>query len=135
MRRMAHRDKPHVEAVLTPEDIKEMRRIADEIYLDEKVEDYIVDLVFATREPGLYDLEKHDKLIEYGASPRATIYLAQAAKVQAFMSGRGFVTPQDVKTIAPDVLRHRVLISYEAEAQDLTSDDIIQEIFNTVDVP
>jgi len=99
------------------------------------VEDYIVDLVFATREPGLYKLERHDKLIEYGASPRATIYLAQAAKVQAFMSGRGFVTPQDVKTVSPDVLRHRVLISYEAEAQDLTSDDIIQEIFNTVDVP
>ena len=135
MRRMAHREKPVVEAVLTPEDIKEMRRIADEIYLDEKVEDYIVDLVFATREPALYQLEKHDKLIEYGASPRATIYLAQAAKVQAFMSGRGFVTPQDVKTIAPDVLRHRVLISYEAEAQDLTSDDIIQEILGTVDVP
>ena len=74
-------------------------------------------------------------MIDYGASPRATIFLAQVAKVQAFMSGRSYVTPQDIKTVGPDVLRHRVLISYEAEAQDLTSDDIIQEIFNTVDVP
>jgi MoxR-like ATPase len=135
MRRMAQREKPEVHAVLTPDDIKAMRDLADKIYLDEKVEDYIVDLVFATREPGLYKLEKLDKLIEYGASPRATIYLAQAAKVQALMSGRSYVTPQDVKTICPDVLRHRVLISYEAEAQDLTSDDLIQEILGTVDVP
>ncbi len=135
MRRMAHREKPEVSPVLTPEDIKAMRRIADAIYLDEKVEDYIVDIVFATREPSLYKLEKLDKLIEYGASPRATIYLAQAARVQAFMSERAYVTPQDVKTICPDVLRHRVLISYEAEAQDLTSDDLIQEILGTVDVP
>ncbi len=135
MRRMASRHKPKVESVMTPEDIKTMRGIADAIYLDEKVEDYIVEIVFATREPGLYKLEKLEKLIEYGASPRATIFLAQAAKVQAFMSGRAYVTPQDVKTIGPDVLRHRVLISYEAEAQDLTSDDIVQEIFNTVDVP
>ncbi len=135
MRRMAQRDKPEVAAVLTPEEIKAMRDVADAIYLDEKVEDYIVDVVFATREPGLYKLGKLEKLIEYGASPRATIYLAQAARVQAFMSGRGYVTPQDVKTIAPDVLRHRVLISYEAEAQDQTSDDLIQDILGTVDVP
>jgi MoxR-like ATPase len=135
MRRMARREKPRVEPVLTPEDIKEMRRVADSLYLDEKVEDYIVDVVFATREPGLYKLGKLEKMIDYGASPRATIYLAQAAKVQALMSGRGYVTPQDVKTVGPDVLRHRVLISYEAEAQDLTADDVVQEIFNTVDVP
>ncbi len=135
MRRMARRERPEVKAVLTPDDIKAMRAVADAIYLDEKVEDYVVDIVFATREPGLYKLEKLDKLIEYGASPRATIYLAQAAKVQALMSGRAYVTPQDVKTISPDVLRHRVLISYEAEAQDLTSDDLIQEILGTVDVP
>ena len=135
MRRMAQRERPQVEAVLTPDDIKAMRDVADKIYLDEKVEDYIVDVVFATREPGLYKLEELDKLIEYGASPRATIFLAQAAKVQALMSGRAYVTPQDVKTICPDVLRHRVLISYEAEAQDLTSDDLIQEILGTVDVP
>jgi MoxR-like ATPase len=135
MRRMAKRERPAVEAVLTPDDIKKMRQVADAIYLDEKVEDYIVDVIFATREPALYNLDKLTRLIEYGASPRATIFLAQVAKVQAFMAGRGYVTPQDVKTVGPDVLRHRVLISYEAEAQDLTSDDIIQEIFNTVDVP
>jgi MoxR-like ATPase len=135
LRRMASRDKPKVEPVLTPDEIKKMRDVADQIYLDPKVEDYIVDVVFATREPSMYKLEKLDKLIDYGASPRASIYLAQGAKVQAFMSGRSYVTPQDIKTIGPDVLRHRILVSYEAEAQDLTSDDLIQEIFNTVDVP
>ena len=135
LRRMATRHRPTVDAVLTPEDIREMRRVADAVYLDPKVEDYIVDVVFATREPAMYRLEKLEKLIEYGGSPRATIYLAQAARVQALMSGRGYVTPQDVKTVGPDVLRHRVLLSYEAEARDLTSDDLIQEIFNTVDVP
>jgi MoxR-like ATPase len=135
LRRMATRQRPTVEAVLTPEDVREMRRIADAVYLDAKVEDYIVDVVFATREPAMYRLEKLAKLIAYGASPRATIYLAQAARVQALMSGRGYVTPQDVKTIGPDVLRHRVLLTYEAEARDLTSDDLIQEVFNTVDVP
>ncbi len=135
MRRMAQRDKPEVSPVLTPEDIQQMRDVAGAIYLDEKVEDYIVEIVFATREPGLYKLAQLEKLIEHGPSPRATIYLAQAARVQAMMSGRGYVTPQDVKTIAPDVLRHRVLISYEAEAQDLTSDDLIQDILGTVDVP
>ncbi|MGB6852230.1 MAG: MoxR family ATPase [Thermoanaerobaculia bacterium] len=135
MRRMANRHQPEVEAVLTPEDIKKMRETADQVYLDPKVEDYIVDVVFATREPAVYKMEKMENLIDYGASPRASIYLAQVAKVQAFLSGRAYVTPQDVKTIGPDVLRHRVLVSYEAEAQDLTSDDLIQEIFNTVDVP
>ncbi|MEE8278369.1 MAG: MoxR family ATPase [Thermoanaerobaculia bacterium] len=135
MRRMANRATPQVEPVLTAEEIKRMRQVADQVYLDAKVEDYIVDIVFATREPAIYKLEKLEKLIDYGASPRASIYLAQAAKVQAFMSGRGYVTPQDIKTIGPDVLRHRILVSYEAEARDLTSDDLIQEIFNTVDVP
>jgi MoxR-like ATPase len=135
LRRMAQRHKPEVLPVLTPDEIREMREIADRVYLDPKVEDYIVDVVFATREPAMYKLEKLDKLIDYGASPRASIYLAQTAKVHAFMSGRGYVTPQDVKTVGPDVLRHRVLISYEAEAQDLTSDDLVQEVFNTVDVP
>jgi MoxR-like ATPase len=135
MRRMATRAKPEVNPVLSVGDIKAMRQVADSIYLDGKIEDYILDIVFATREPAVYGLEKLERLIDYGASPRATIYLAQAAKVQAFMSGRGYVTPQDVKTIGPDVLRHRILVSYEAEAQDLTSDDLIQEIFGTVNVP
>jgi len=135
LRRMANRHKPQIEPVLTPEDIRSMREVADRVYLDPKVEDYIVDVVFATREPAVYKLEKLENLIDYGASPRASIYLAQTAKVQAFMSGRAYVTPQDVKTVGPDVLRHRILLSYEAEAQDLTSDDVVQEIFNTVDVP
>ncbi len=135
MRRMASRVRPQIEPVLSPGDIRKMREVADQIYLDSKVEDYIVDVVFASREPAAYRLEKLETLIEYGASPRASIYLAQAAKVQAFLSGRGYVTPQDVKTIGPDVLRHRILISYEAEAQELSSDDLIQEIFSTVDVP
>ncbi len=135
MRRMAHRHRPEVGAVLTPEDIRGMRELADQIYLDSKIEDYIVDVVFASREPARYRLEKLENLIEYGASPRASIYLAQAAKVHAFLSGRGYVTPQDVKTIGPDVLRHRILITYEAEAQELDSDDLIRDIFNTVDVP
>ena len=135
LRRMARRHTPTVEAVLTPSDINEMREIADKIYLDPKVEDYIIDVVFATREPAMYKMESLEKLIDYGASPRASIFLAQTARVQAMMSGRAYVTPQDIKTIGPDVLRHRILISYEAEAQDLTADDIIQEVFNTVDVP
>ena len=120
---------------MTPAEIRQIRELADAVYMDAKVEDYIVDVVFATREPAAFRLEKLANLIEYGASPRASIYLAQAAKVMAFLSGRSYVKPQDVKTIGPDVLRHRVLVSYEAEAQDLTSDDLIQEVFNTVDVP
>jgi MoxR-like ATPase len=135
MRRMSSRHRPQVEAVLSPQELMAMRELADEIYLDPKVEDYIVDVVFATREPAVYKLESLEKLIEYGASPRATIFLARGARVQAFLAGRSYVTPQDVKTVGPDVLRHRVLVSYEAEARDLTSDDVIQEIFNTVDVP
>ncbi len=135
MRRMARRQTPVVEAVMTTAEIRQIRELADAVYMDAKVEDYIVDVVFATRDPAAFRLEKLANLIEYGASPRASIYLAQAAKVMAFLSGRSYVKPQDVKTIGPDVLRHRVLVSYEAEAQDLTSDDLIQEIFNTVDVP
>ena len=132
---MANRQKPLIEPVLTAGEIMKMREVADRVYLDPKIEDYIVDVVFATREPAVYKLEKLENLIDYGASPRASIYLAQTAKVQAFMSGRAYVTPQDVKTVGPDVLRHRILLSYEAEAQDLTSDDVVQEVFNTVDVP
>ncbi len=135
MRRIATRQAPEIHPVITPAELLAMREVADAVRLVDKVEDYIVDVVFATREPKLYKLEQLEKLIEYGASPRATIALAQAAKVQAFLSGRDFVTPQDVKTVGPDVLRHRVLITYEAEARDLTSDDIIREVFNTVDVP
>ncbi len=99
-----------------------------------KLLDYIVEIVFATREPRVFGIDI-EALIQYGASPRASIYLAQAAKAYAFLQGRGYVIPQDIKSIGPDVLRHRVILSYEAEAEDLTSDDIIAKIFDNVEVP
>ena len=123
-----------VEPVVEPEEIIKARSVVDMIYIDEKVKDYILDLVFASRDPGQYGLEIED-FIQYGASPRATIYLTVASKAYAFIKGRGYVTPQDVKTIGQDVLRHRVIVSYEAEAEDLTSEDIIRKIFDQVEVP
>ena len=121
--------------IINPEDIMRLRSIVDEIYIDEKIEKYILNLVFATRDPKRYQLDELSTLIQYGASPRATIYLALAAKAYAFIHGRGYVLPQDVKSIGPDVLRHRVIISYEAEAEEKTSDDIIKRIFEEVEVP
>jgi MoxR-like ATPase len=135
LRRMAARHRPELHPVLSLGEIRRIREVADAVYLDPKVEDDILDVVLATRNPAAFRLERLETLIEYGASPRATIYLAQASKVHAFMEGRPYVTPQDVKTIGPDVLRHRVLLTYEAEAQDLDSDALLREIFNTVDVP
>lgn len=123
-------------AVISPADILAARRVVDEIYLDEKIKNYIIDLVFATREPESYNnLGDLTRLIEYGASPRATIYLTIAAKAHAFIRRRGYVTPQDVKSIGMDVLRHRVIITYEAEAEEMTSEDIVAKIFNEVEVP
>jgi len=124
-----------VQPVITPEDILRVRGVVDEIYIDDKVKEYIVDIVFATRTPGEFKLADLEGLIEYGASPRATIYLSLAAKAHAFLQGRGYVTPQDVKSIGMDVLRHRVIVSYEAEAEDLSSEDIVQKIFDSVEVP
>jgi len=135
MRRQATSERASINPVLTPEDILKARDLASNIYVDPKVEEYIVDVIFATREPAMFGLEKLEKLIEIGGSPRATIYLLQAAKVHAFLAGRGYITPQDVKSVGPDVLRHRLLITYEAEARELSSDDLIHEIFNTVNVP
>jgi len=133
--RMATTDiKFDINAVISPEDIAQVRNIVDEIYIDEKIKDYIVDIVCATREPDKYGIEMAN-FINYGASPRATIYLAVAAKAHAFVQQRGYVTPQDVKSIGPDVLRHRVIISYEAEAEDKTSEDIIKTIFDSIEVP
>jgi len=114
--------------------IAEVRNVVDEIYIDEKIKDYIVDVVCATREPAKYGIEMGN-FISYGASPRATIYLAIAAKAHAFIQQRGYVTPQDVKSIGSDVLRHRVIVSYEAEAEDKTSEDIIKTIFDNIEVP
>ncbi len=122
------------EAVLEPADILRLRNLTDEIYMDEKVEDYIVDVVQATREPSDYGLNIGD-LIQYGASPRATIYLTMASRAHALLQGRGYVTPQDVKAIGMDVLRHRVIITYEAEAEEKTSEDVVSVIFDNVAVP
>jgi MoxR-like ATPase len=133
--RMAVTDKKFdIRPVVKPSDIAEVRAVVDEIYIDEKVKDYIVNIVCATREPKKYGLDLAN-FISYGASPRATIYLAVAAKAHAFMQQRGYVTPQDVKSIGPDVLRHRVIVSYEAEAEDKTSEDIIKTIFDNIEVP
>ena len=133
--RMAVTDKKlDVRPVIKPADIAEVRSIIDEIYIDDKVKDYIVDIVCATRDPQKYGL-KLANLISYGASPRATIYLAVAAKAHAFIQQRDYVTPQDVKSVGLDVLRHRVIVSYEAEAEDKTSEDVIKTIFDSIEVP
>ena len=135
MDRMAETGKNlSVQPVVTPAQILKARKVVDLVYMDDKIKNYIVDLVFATRDPQAYKLDIAG-LIQYGASPRATIYLALAAKAYAFLQGRGYVTPQDIKTIGMDVLRHRVIISYEAEAEDLTSEAIIKRIFDEVPVP
>ncbi len=124
-----------IKPVITPEDIRKAQDTVKEIYVDEKVKNYIVDIVFATREPENYNLKDLKPLIAFGASPRATIYLTLASKAYAFLQGRGYVTPEDVKIIGLDVLRHRVLLSYEAEAEEMTSEDIIKQIFDGVEVP
>jgi MoxR-like ATPase len=133
--RMAMTDKKFdIRPVIKPSDIADVRAVVDEIYIDEKVKDYIVNIVCATRDPKAYKLDLAN-FISYGASPRATIYLAVAAKAHAFLQQRGYVTPQDVKSVGFDVLRHRVIVSYEAEAEDKTSEDIIKTIFDNIEVP
>ncbi len=123
------------QAIITPQELLRARGVVDEIYIDEKIQKYIVDIVDATRAPQNYGLGNLKNLIHYGASPRASIYLAVAAKAYAFLQGRGYVTPQDVKSIGMDVLRHRVIISYEAEAEEKTSEDVIKTVFNEIAVP
>ena len=136
MKRMAVTDKKiQVSPVVEPDDIIKARKVIDEIYIDERIEKYIVDIVFATRDPNAYRLKELVGLIQYGASPRASIYLSIAAKAYAFLQGRGYVVPQDIKTIGMDILRHRIIVSYEAEAEDKTSEDIIKRIFEEVRVP
>jgi len=123
-----------VEPVVHPQDLIAAREVVDRIYIDEKVKDYIVDIVHATREPEEYGLEI-DRLIDFGASPRASIALAIASRAHAFMEGRGYVTPHDVKSIGMDVLRHRVIVSYEAEAEDQTAESVVERIFDHIPVP
>jgi MoxR-like ATPase len=132
---MAHTTNlPAASAVVSPQQIMEARRIINDIYIDDKVKDYIVDIVCATREPEAYKIQVKD-FIQLGASPRATISLTLAAKAYAFLRGRGYVTPQDVKSIGMDVLRHRVTITYEAEAENKTSETVVQKIFDELPVP
>ena len=135
MRRMAGGTPIPVDHVATPAAILDARRRITEIYLDDRVMDYIVDIVTATREPAAANLKDLAPLIEYGASPRATIFLAQGARALAFLRGRNFVTPDDVKSVAPDVLRHRILTTYEAEAEEVTSDAIVLRVLAAVESP
>ncbi|MEP7343658.1 MAG: MoxR family ATPase [Gemmatimonadaceae bacterium] len=135
MRRMASGHPITIDQVAAPEAILDARRRIAELYMDERIVDYVVDIVHATRQPGEAKLKELVPLIEYGASPRATIALAQASRAHAFLRGRTYVTPDDVKAIAPDVLRHRVLTTYEAEAENVTSDDIVTRILAAVESP
>jgi MoxR-like ATPase len=123
-----------VQPVVSPEEIIRARGVVNDIFVDDRIKDYIVDIVWASREPAAYKL-KLDGLIRYGASPRATIFLTLAAKAQAFIAGRGYVTPQDVKSIGVDVLRHRIGVSYEAEAESITSENVVEQIFAGLPVP
>ncbi len=122
-------------AILKPEDILKARGVVKEVYMDEKIENYITDIIFATRYPEQYGLEKLKPLITYGASPRGSINLAAASKAYAFMHRRGYVIPEDVRAVAMDVLRHRIGLTYEAEAENVTSEELVSEVLNRVDVP
>jgi len=135
LRRMTYGDIKPIEPVISPSQIVQLRSVVREIYVDEKIEHYIISLISATRNPQEYELEDLVDLIEFGASPRATIFLAMAAKAHAFLRHRGFVTPEDVHAIGKDVLRHRIIVSYEAEAEEISSEEIIQKIFESVEIP
>jgi len=135
LERTALLDKPSIQKVVTAEDILSARKVLSQIYVDEKIKDYILNLVHATRDPERFSLKDIRRYIQYGASPRATIALLWAAKAHAFLRHRGFVTPEDIKSIGLDVLRHRVLLTYEAEAEEITAETIVQKIFDGVEIP
>ena len=135
MERMTRDSLPPVYPVISPEAIVRARGVVSQIYVDEKIKDYVLDIVFATRHPEKFDLADLKPLIAYGASPRATIYLITTAKAHAFLHGRGYVTPEDIKQVAMDVLRHRIIVTYEAEAEELTSEDVVRKILDQVEVP
>ena len=135
MDRMAGETPPHATPVVSPEQIAAARQVVHQIYVDDKVKDYILDVVWATREPERYGLKELKDSIEYGASPRATLFLSLAARAHAFLRHRGFVTPEDVKAVGMDVLRHRVTLTYEAEAEELTPEQVVQRVFDKVEVP
>ncbi|WP_257460782.1 AAA family ATPase [Archangium lipolyticum] len=135
MDRMGGGKAPQAQKVIGLEQLVRARELVHQIYMDEKVKDYILNVVFATREPGRYGLKDQADYIQFGASPRATIALSQAARAHAFLRHRGFVTPEDVKAVAFDVLRHRIALTYEAEAEELTTEKLIQRVFDRVEVP
>lgn len=131
---MLEPEKPQVNNFLTLEDVNELRKMVSSIYVDNKLRDYVLNLVRATRFPKEFGMDI-EKYIEFGASPRANINLVKASQAMAFMKGRGYVTPQDIKSIAPDILRHRILVTYEAEAEGLASEDMINRVFESVEIP
>ncbi len=135
MERMAGADPAKINPVVHPEDILRAREVVKSVYVDEKIKNYIVNIVCATRDPETYKLKNLKNLIMYGASPRATIYLNTASRAHAFMRGRGYVTPDDIKAVGMDVLRHRVIVTYEAEAEELNSEAIVKKIFDEIEVP
>ena len=135
LERMTSGHKVTASEVITPNEIVEVRSTVQEVYMDEKIKKYIVDLVFATRNPEEYGLQDLKGLIDYGASPRATIFLAAAARAHAFLRRRGYVTPEDIKSIGMDVLRHRIILTYEAEAEDVTPEQLVQRLFDRVEIP
>jgi|TARA_B100000953_G_scaffold76124_1_gene61496 MoxR-like ATPase len=129
------RENININPVVTPDKIIDAQNVINEIYVDEKVEDYVLKLIFATRNPIKYDLKDMDGIIDFGASPRATINIVRAAKARAFTKSRGYITPEDVRYIGADVLRHRVILTYEAEAEELTTEDVINRLFEKIEVP
>ena len=135
IKRVRARKEVSLEKVVTKHQIRDMQGYLDKIYVSDKIYKYIVDLVFATREPERFGIKELKNFVEYGASPRASLALDQVARVNAMLEGRSFVTPQDIKDIGLDILRHRIKPTYEAEAENMTSDDIIQKIFERIDVP
>lgn len=135
MKRVAYDHVAVINPVISVEEIHQARSVVKNIYLDDKIKEYIVNIIFASREPEAYGLNEIKHYIDFGASPRATIFLNKAARIQAFLNGRSYVTPQDVKSIAVDILRHRIILTYEAEAEDINTDTIVQQILDGVDVP
>jgi MoxR-like ATPase len=135
IRRVTKKNENKVDPVIAPQEIIKARSVVKEVYIDEKIEKYIVDIVFATRNPENFGLSELKDLINYGASPRASIYLAMAAKAQAFLKRRGYVTPEDIRSVGMDVMRHRIILSYEAEAEEVGTEDVIRKVLNRVEVP
>ena len=135
LRLMTGGEIPPVSAVVSPEELIEARNAVRSIYMDPKIERYIVDLVFATREPDQYGLRDLESLLSIGASPRASIFLSRTSRAHAFLEGRGFVTPEDVRAVAMDVMRHRIIVTYEAEAEEVTPEDVVKRVLDTIEVP